>query len=81
MKTHEDERELIACTWPGCHRTFLFAKNRDVHVKSAHVKEKPYRCDVAGCGAEFAHKHLLSRHKRLHEEGEKVTRNHLNLTA
>ena len=36
-----------------------------VHVKAFHLNERPFACDK--CDSKFAHKHLLARHKRLHD--------------
>ncbi|KAJ3327714.1 hypothetical protein HDU76_011259 [Blyttiomyces sp. JEL0837] len=67
MKTHDQDREIFPCTWPDCPKSFSSPQNRTVHVKAVHEQIKPYTCDFDGCGAEYAHKHLLSRHKRLHD--------------
>ncbi|KAJ3159679.1 hypothetical protein HK101_001022, partial [Irineochytrium annulatum] len=47
--------------------------NLDAHVRSQHDRTRPYVCDHAGCGAGFARRHDLGRHRRsLHESGRGV---------
>lgn len=43
-----------------------------VHVKAFHLNERPFACDK--CDSKFAHKHLLARHKRLHDNPQPVAK-------
>jgi hypothetical protein len=36
-----------------------------LHVRTAHLGLRPYVCDVAECGLDFSHKHVLLRHLRV----------------
>lgn len=53
------------CTWNGCNKILSSKKILDVHIKTTHLKHKPFACDV--CDSRFGHKHLLVRHKRIHD--------------
>ena len=39
--------------------------NLNLHVRTAHLGLRPYVCDVAECGLNFSHKHVLLRHMRV----------------
>ncbi|TKY90164.1 hypothetical protein EX895_000162 [Sporisorium graminicola] len=51
------------CTWNGCSKVFTRKSTLSVHVRTAHLGERPFEC--LGCGRRFAHKHLVSRHRRV----------------
>ncbi|SPO20694.1 related to Zinc finger protein [Ustilago trichophora] len=51
------------CTWNGCSKVFTRKSTLSIHVRTAHLGEKPFECP--DCGRRFAHKHLVSRHRRV----------------
>ncbi|CBQ67530.1 related to Zinc finger protein [Sporisorium reilianum SRZ2] len=51
------------CTWNGCSKVFTRKSTLSVHVRTSHLGERPFEC--SGCGRRFAHKHLVSRHRRV----------------
>ncbi|KAJ3090309.1 Strongly-conserved Zn-finger binding protein (TFIIIA) [Quaeritorhiza haematococci] len=66
-------RRTFPCTEPGCTKSFMSAKSRTVHIRSVHEGLRPHVCTTEGCGARFAHKHLLVRHRRLHQRQEEAS--------
>lgn len=50
------------CTWNGCSKVFTRKSTLSIHVRTAHLGERPFECP--DCGRRFAHKHLVSRHRR-----------------
>ncbi|KAI3336372.1 hypothetical protein HD806DRAFT_473468 [Xylariaceae sp. AK1471] len=73
-----EERKNVACTWPGCTKTFTRTSNLNVHIRSAH-KGVRFVCgefdlskteDLAtwsnsqGCGQAFSLKVTLENHIR-----------------
>ncbi|OZJ04068.1 hypothetical protein BZG36_04660 [Bifiguratus adelaidae] len=67
LKTHQKDRPEFECWWEGCDKSFSSNKSLNVHVRASHEGIRPFCCDFEQCGKAFAHKHLLIRHKRLHE--------------
>lgn len=53
----------FTCTWNGCSKVFTRKSTLSIHVRTAHLGERPFECQ--GCGRRFAHKHLVSRHHRV----------------
>ncbi|GAC96709.1 C2H2 type zinc finger containing protein [Pseudozyma hubeiensis SY62] len=53
----------FACTWNGCSKVFTRKSTLSIHVRTAHLGERPFEC--LDCGRRFAHKHLVSRHRRV----------------
>lgn len=53
----------FACTWNGCGKIFTRKNTLSIHVRTAHLGERPFECP--DCGRRFAHKHLVSRHRRV----------------
>lgn len=51
------------CTWNGCNKVFTRKSTLSIHVRTAHLGERPFEC--SSCGRRFAHKHLVSRHRRI----------------
>lgn len=51
------------CTWNGCDKVFTRKNTLSIHVRTAHLGERPFECP--DCGRRFAHKHLVSRHRRV----------------
>ena len=79
IKTHDDAHvPSVPCDYDGCGKVFMTvclfrkfivqAKSKMVHIKSFHLNVRPFACTVPLCGATFAHKHLLVRHRRTHDE-------------
>ncbi|XP_045190407.2 zinc finger protein 578-like [Mercenaria mercenaria] len=55
------------CVFPCgfCDKVFLYRKSRhDLHVRSAHSKERPFKCDV--CQKGYVTSDKLKIHKRVH---------------
>ncbi|KAI9094667.1 hypothetical protein DFS34DRAFT_238845 [Phlyctochytrium arcticum] len=67
LKIHDAERDVLPCGWEGCDKAFANPKTLKVHVQASHENIKPFVCDFPDCDSAFAHKHLLVRHRRLHE--------------
>ncbi|SNX81444.1 related to Zinc finger protein [Melanopsichium pennsylvanicum] len=53
----------VSCTWNGCSKVFVRKSTLSIHVRTAHLGERPFEC--SDCGRRFAHKHLVSRHRRV----------------
>lgn len=53
----------FACTWNGCSKVYTRKSTLSIHIRSAHLGERPFEC--SNCGRRFAHKHLASRHRRV----------------
>lgn len=62
-KVH-DPNHVFPCTAEGCDKVLSSKSSLSVHLKTVHMKIKPYACDE--CGKCFSHKHLVARHKRVH---------------
>ncbi|KAL0227730.1 hypothetical protein RCL1_003873 [Eukaryota sp. TZLM3-RCL] len=67
VETHNVNRTLLPCPHPGCGKFFTSDFNLNTHFNSVHAKIKPHVCNV--CNRSFAHKHVLTRHKRTHANG------------
>ncbi|KAI1271136.1 transcription factor IIIA [Xylaria sp. FL0933] len=74
----KEERKSVACTWPGCTKTFTRTSNLNVHIRSTHEGVR-FVCgefdlskteDLAtwpnsqGCGQAFGLKVVLENHVR-----------------
>ncbi|PWN48957.1 hypothetical protein IE53DRAFT_388836 [Violaceomyces palustris] len=55
-------RKAFRCTWNHCDKSYTRRFALQVHIRTAHVGEKPHECRT--CSRRFAHKHLLVRHRR-----------------
>lgn len=44
------------------------------HSHRSHTQERPYQCDIAGCGRFFSRSDNLSQHKRTHERAGRTHR-------
>jgi hypothetical protein len=51
-----------------CPSTFQKSEHLSRHERS-HTKQRPYVCDIPGCGKAFTRGDSLTRHLRLHESG------------
>ena len=56
-------------------RVTLQAKSLRVHVRVTHEGLRPFACTFPDCKSSFAHKHLLVRHRRIHERNEQPSPN------
>ncbi|RUS26563.1 hypothetical protein BC938DRAFT_470594 [Jimgerdemannia flammicorona] len=68
LKTHIDGRQTFPCYFPECEKIFASVKSLNVHIRSRHEGLRPFKCEFEECNSAFAHKHLLVRHRRIHEE-------------
>lgn len=73
-----EERKTIACTWPGCAKSFTRTSNLNVHIRSAHESVRFVCGEVdlsktedlvtwsnsQGCGQAFVSKLTLENHVR-----------------
>lgn len=58
--------EKVPCPFPSCNKAFASKKSLKIHFLATHENRRPFKCPEEGCGAQFAHKHLLQRHKKVH---------------
>ncbi|KAI0429971.1 transcription factor IIIA [Xylaria sp. FL1042] len=78
IEERKEERKSVACTWPGCTKTFTRTSNLNVHIRSTHEGVR-FVCgefdlsktaDLAtwsnsqGCGQAFGLKVVLENHVR-----------------
>ncbi|XP_046975289.1 gastrula zinc finger protein XlCGF8.2DB-like [Vanessa cardui] len=64
IKEHGAQRLTSNCK--ECGKTFLSPQNLKIHIRSVHVKERNYQCNV--CGMRFFTKADEKRHGRRHED-------------
>lgn len=57
------QASAFPCTWNGCSKVFTRKSSLSIHMRTTHLGERPFGCP--GCGRRFAHKHLVSRHRRI----------------
>ncbi|KAN0066134.1 hypothetical protein ACQY0O_000228 [Thecaphora frezii] len=71
-QTLADGQGLFTCTWNGCGRKYTRKSGLSIHIRSRHLGERPFECP--GCKKKFAHKHLVTRHRRsCHSSGPLAT--------
>lgn len=61
-RMHTRERPFI-CQW-GCKQAFVTDSIRKEHEMAVHAREKRYCCIIKGCGAAFARRVYLMRHRK-----------------
>ena len=49
-----------------CEKVYRSERSRSVHVKSVHLREKPFECDA--CGKSFACQNYLTEHNKIHTD-------------
>ena len=59
---HERKAEGVMFPCVHCGKEFTRATNLRVHLRSTHEGQKPFACEVPGCGERFAFKASLKRH-------------------
>ena len=55
--------EKLQCSFEDCQMTFAEQNNLDRHIRSVHLKIKPYKCDVEGCDYAASEMASLKSHK------------------
>ncbi|XP_013385470.1 transcription factor IIIA-like [Lingula anatina] len=63
---HSGERDLFACPYDNCPRSYLDMRNLTHHLKSYH-DGKRFPCTQTGCSRTFATKQKLCQHQKLHD--------------
>ncbi|KAI2639755.1 hypothetical protein GGS26DRAFT_541517 [Hypomontagnella submonticulosa] len=86
-----EERKNVACTWPGCTKTFTKKSNLNVHIRSFHeglrfvcgqvdlsgTEDLASWSQASGCGESFATKANLENHIRyVHLKYERPEQTH-----
>lgn len=67
VRTVHLKEKRFQCEFPGCSRVFGHRGDATRHVRSFHQKLRPFKCST--CGAGFARKSVLVRHrKNVHQE-------------
>ncbi|KAL7049161.1 hypothetical protein ACKWTF_003617 [Chironomus riparius] len=72
LKLHEqvhlpDDRKLIhPCPFIECDKKFSKSVNVQAHIKSVHIKERPFLC--SHCGKNFSTKGALKEHQIIHND-------------
>ena len=61
----------VAYQCQECQKRFFHKFNLRHHVRAVHMKEKPHKCELDGCGAQFATKEQLNIHMRSNHGEEK----------
>lgn len=72
IQKHGEKRPVSNCSM--CDKTFLTPNNLKIHIRSVHIRERNFVCDV--CGASFFTKHDQMRHKRRHEDVKSFSCSH-----
>ena len=49
-----------------CEKVYRSERSRSVHIKSVHLREKPFECDT--CGKSFACQNYLTEHNKIHTD-------------
>lgn len=62
----EEEKLIHPCPISDCDRKFTKSVNVQAHIKSVHVKERPYLC--SNCGKNFSTKGALKEHQIIHSD-------------
>ncbi|XP_071730116.1 transcription factor IIIA-like [Rutidosis leptorrhynchoides] len=65
LRTHEKVvKERIKCSFEGCTLAFSTVSNLRMHVKAAHLQQRPFVCSHSGCGMRFSYKHVRDNHEK-----------------
>ncbi|KAK3027380.1 hypothetical protein RJ639_040178 [Escallonia herrerae] len=60
----QESSERIRCSFEGCLHTFSTRSNLNQHIKAVHFEQKPFGCNVPGCGMRFPFKHVRDNHEK-----------------
>ena len=55
-----------------CEKVYRSERSRSVHVKSVHLREKPFECDT--CGKSFACQSYLTEHSKIHTDIDRCSK-------
>jgi len=58
------EKEVYPCV--ECDKVYMNERSRSLHIKSVHLQEKPYQCDI--CDKAFVCASYLNDHRRVHDK-------------
>ncbi|KAJ8297877.1 hypothetical protein KUTeg_024408 [Tegillarca granosa] len=67
-KIHSSSRELFACQWENCGRSYLDHRNLKAHIRSYHEGRR-FACNHEGCDRKFVTEQKLKEHQQLHNGG------------
>ena len=54
------------CRYEGCDKTFPTAHKLKVHERRHQTENKPYKCEMEGCGKVFSANGTLTAHMKIH---------------
>ena len=63
LKDHYGLREIYTCHWPECDFATVYGNSLRQHINT-HTDERPYECQLLGCGMKFRSRQQLWHHKR-----------------
>ncbi|KAG6553725.1 hypothetical protein Mapa_004640 [Marchantia paleacea] len=64
VRTHGTKKPVkVTCPYEGCTHHYTRESNLRSHIRSFHLKLKPYVCSIEGCDKSFAHKAARNRHE------------------
>lgn len=64
IEEHGSKKTIVKCN--ECAKTFFNEANLRIHVRSVHIKERNYQCEI--CGTRFFTKTDQKRHERTHND-------------
>ena len=66
-------KQTVPCKEPGCFKSFSKQSNLNVHVRTVHLRQRPFACDKPGCTRTFAGPERLAKHTKEHERRAALT--------